>query len=96
MSRRSPPGGAILVEIGVVIGLEAGGELSTPAEITSSFGSPGEIGRLFLSDYLLAFEVTSFVLLVGALGGVVLGSARPPPTTPRRDGEVAASARVRR
>ena len=67
-------GGAILVEIGVVIGLEAGGELSTPAEITSSFGSPGEIGGLFLSDYLLAFEVTSFVLLVGALGGVVLGS----------------------
>jgi NADH:ubiquinone oxidoreductase subunit 6 (subunit J) len=67
-------GGAILVEIVVVIALEAGGEFSTPAEITDAFGSPGEIGRLFLSDYLLAFEVTSFVLLVGALGGVVLGS----------------------
>jgi NADH:ubiquinone oxidoreductase subunit 6 (subunit J) len=34
------------------------------------------MGRLFLSDHLLAFEVTSIVLLVAAIGGVVLGSAR--------------------
>ena len=31
-------------------------------------------GRLFLTDHLLAFEVTSIVLLVAAVGGVVLGS----------------------
>jgi NADH:ubiquinone oxidoreductase subunit 6 (subunit J) len=67
-------GGAILVEIIVVIALQAGGEFSTAAEITDAFGSPRQIGGLFLSDYLLAFEVTSFVLLVGALGGVVLGA----------------------
>jgi NADH-quinone oxidoreductase subunit J len=67
-------GGAILVEIVVVIALQAGGEFSTAEEITDAFGSPREIGGLFLSDYLLAFEVTSFVLLVGALGGVVLGA----------------------
>ncbi|MBV8396632.1 MAG: NADH-quinone oxidoreductase subunit J, partial [Actinobacteria bacterium] len=29
--------------------------------------------RLFLTDHLLAFEVTSIVLLVAAVGGVVLG-----------------------
>ena len=39
-----------------------------------SFGSPAEIGRLFLTDHLLAFEVTSIVLLIAAVGGVVLGS----------------------
>jgi NADH:ubiquinone oxidoreductase subunit 6 (subunit J) len=65
---------AILVEVVVVIALEAGGSLSTAAEITGAFGSPREIGELFLSDYLVAFEVTSIVLLVGAVGGVVLGA----------------------
>jgi NADH:ubiquinone oxidoreductase subunit 6 (subunit J) len=67
-------GGAILVEIVVAIGLVAGDSLSDPAEISRSFGSPAEIGRLFLTDHLLAFEVTSVVLLVAAVGGVVLGS----------------------
>jgi NADH:ubiquinone oxidoreductase subunit 6 (subunit J) len=28
---------------------------------------------LFLTDHLLAFEITSIVLLVAAVGGVVLG-----------------------
>ena len=41
---------------------------------TRAFGSPAEIGRLFLTDHLLAFEVTSIVLLVAAVGGVVLGT----------------------
>ena len=38
-----------------------------------AFGSPAEMGRLFLTDHLLAFEITSIVLLVAAVGGVVLG-----------------------
>jgi NADH-quinone oxidoreductase subunit J len=66
--------GAIAVEVVVVIGLEAGERLSDTAEIADSFGSPAEIGRLFLSDHLLAFEVTSIVLLVAAVGGVILGT----------------------
>jgi NADH-quinone oxidoreductase subunit J len=69
--------GAIAVEIVVVVALKAGGRLSGSAEIQEGFGSPGEIGRLFLSDHLLAFEVTSIVLLVAAIGGVILGSALP-------------------
>jgi NADH:ubiquinone oxidoreductase subunit 6 (subunit J) len=32
------------------------------------------IGRLFLTDHLLAFEITSIVLLAAAVGGVVLGA----------------------
>src|SRR5436309_2308038 len=65
---------ALLVEIVVVIGLAAGDHLDHEAKITSSFGSPAQIGRLFLTDHLLAFEITSIVLLVAAVGGVVLGS----------------------
>ena len=65
---------AILVEVIVVIGLKAGGRLSHEASINRSFGSPSEIGRLFLTDHLLAFEITSIVLLIAAIGGVILGS----------------------
>ncbi len=67
-------GGALLAEICVVVGLEAGGFLSQPRHVARSFGSPEAIGRLFLTDQLVAFEVTSIVLLVAAVGGVVLGS----------------------
>jgi NADH-quinone oxidoreductase subunit J len=65
---------ALLVEIVVVIGMAAGDRLTDPEQITRAFGSPREIGRLFLTDHLLAFEITSIVLLVAAVGGVVLGS----------------------
>ncbi len=65
---------ALLVEIVVVIASKANGSLSTSTEVEGAFGSPGEIGRLFLTDHLLAFEITSVVLLVAAVGGVILGS----------------------
>ena len=65
---------AILVEIVVVIGLKAGNALSSAADVEAAFGSPGEIGRFFLTDHLLAFEITSIVLLVAAVGGVILGT----------------------
>jgi NADH:ubiquinone oxidoreductase subunit 6 (subunit J) len=64
---------ALLVEIVVAMSLAAGDSLSDEADIADAFGSPAEIGRLFLTDHLLAFEVTSIVLLVAAVGGVVLG-----------------------
>jgi NADH:ubiquinone oxidoreductase subunit 6 (subunit J) len=65
---------ALLCEVVVVIGLKAGGRLAHEAPVGSDFGSPGRIGRLFLTDHLLAFEITSIVLLVAAVGGVILGS----------------------
>jgi NADH:ubiquinone oxidoreductase subunit 6 (subunit J) len=75
---------ALLVEIVVVIGTKASGRLSHSEDITRSFGSPREIGRLFLTDHLLAFEITSIVLLVAAIGGVILGahSRRAPEEVP--------------
>jgi NADH-quinone oxidoreductase subunit J len=66
--------GAILVEVIVAIGLSTGGSLSHSPAVPRSFGSPASIGRIFLTDQLLAFEVTSIILLVAAVGGVVLGS----------------------
>jgi NADH-quinone oxidoreductase subunit J len=68
---------AIAVEVVVVIALKAGGRLAGAVQVDAFFGSPGEIGRLFLGPHLLAFEVTSIVLLVAAVGGVILGSAVP-------------------
>lgn len=66
--------GSLMVEIVVVIGLQASGRLSDAPDISASFGSPYEVGKLFLTDHLLAFEITSIVLLAAAVGGVVLGS----------------------
>lgn len=66
--------GAIFLEIVVVIGLKAGGRLASSARIPSGFGSPSDVGRVFLTDHLIAFEITSIVLLTAAVGGVVLGS----------------------
>ena len=67
-------GGALLAEVCVVVGLKAGGLLSSTQHVDRSFGSPESIGKLFLTDHLLAFEITSVVLLIAAVGGVVLGS----------------------
>ncbi|MGA0067835.1 MAG: NADH-quinone oxidoreductase subunit J [Miltoncostaeaceae bacterium] len=39
---------------------------------TTDVGSPASIGDAFLSSHLLAFEVTSLVLLVAAVGAVIL------------------------
>ena len=66
--------GAILVEIVVVVALKASGRLAHASSIRHSYGSPQAIGKLFLTNHLLAFEVTSVVLLIAAVGGVILGS----------------------
>jgi NADH-quinone oxidoreductase subunit J len=73
---------ALFVEVIVVIGLKTSGRLSHQGEIDSFFGRPYDIGRLFLTDHLLAFEITSIVLLIAAVGGVILGShSRVTPTS---------------
>src|SRR5207302_153950 len=66
--------GAILVEVIVVIGLKGSGRLTHSPHAGFFLGHPYSIGKLFLTDHLLAFEVTSIVLLVAAVGGVILGA----------------------
>jgi NADH-quinone oxidoreductase subunit J len=65
--------GSIFLEIIVAVALKAGGSLRHSEHVGGSYGSPAWIGRLFLADHLLAFEITSIVLLVAAVGGVILG-----------------------
>jgi len=66
--------GSIFLEIVVVVALKAGGSLRHSEHVGGAYGSPAWIGRLFLTDHLLAFEITSIVLLVAAVGGVILGA----------------------
>jgi NADH-quinone oxidoreductase subunit J len=66
--------GALLVEIVVAVGMQASGGLSHETRVGPDFGTPAWIGRVFLVDHLLAFEITSVVLLIAAVGGVILGS----------------------
>ena len=66
--------GALLVEIVVAVGMQASGSLSHQTDVGANFGTPAWIGRVFLVDHLLAFEITSVVLLVAAVGGVILGT----------------------
>lgn len=40
------------------------------------FGAPRQIGQLLLTDYLLPFELASFLLLIAAVGAVMLARRR--------------------
>ena len=80
---------AIITEVIVAVAIEADEGLASSREITSSFGSPTQIGELFLSNHLLAFEVTSIVLFIAAVGAAVLGAGarRRDSLTETREGE---------
>ena len=47
--------------------------------VSDAFGAPQAIAGRFLGRYLLAFEGTSILLLIAAVGGVVLATRRPAP-----------------
>jgi NADH-quinone oxidoreductase subunit J len=60
---------------------------SDGAQYDPGFGTPGRIGELLLTKFLLPFEVASFLLLIAAVGAVVLarrrgGIADQAPATP--------------
>jgi NADH:ubiquinone oxidoreductase subunit 6 (subunit J) len=73
-------GGALLLELLIALlgtGLEAiegNGAGYSPGPRT--YGTPAYIGNLFLTRFLLAFEIASFLLLIAAVGGVVLARRR--------------------
>jgi NADH-quinone oxidoreductase subunit J len=68
---------ALLVEICLaVFGSGLSALDSRGAHVGPGFGSPGEIGRLLLERFLLAFEAASFLLLVAAVGAVLLARRR--------------------
>jgi NADH:ubiquinone oxidoreductase subunit 6 (subunit J) len=70
---------ALLVELCVAIvgsGLKA---LDTQGpDLAPGFGSPSAIGEMFLTRFLVAFEVASLLLLIAAVGAVVLARRESP------------------
>jgi len=69
-------GGAIVIEVVVAVATQA---FTNGATVMDQFGNPAFVADSFFSRYLLAFEGTSILLLIAAVGGVVLGSKRPSP-----------------
>jgi NADH-quinone oxidoreductase subunit J len=59
-----------------MLGTGLSGIHSQGAPYVLGFGTPKQIGRLFLTDYLFPFEVASLLLLVAAVGAVVLARRR--------------------
>jgi NADH-quinone oxidoreductase subunit J len=68
---------AVAVELCIaMLGSALSGISSKGAHYVLGFGTPKQIGRLFLTTYLFPFEVASLLLLVAAVGAVVLGRRR--------------------
>jgi NADH-quinone oxidoreductase subunit J len=69
--------GVLLVELMIAMlgsGLQVIG--SEGAQFDPKFGTTGQIGELFLTRFLLAFELASYLLLVAAVGAVILARRR--------------------
>lgn len=72
--------GALFVELAIAVlgtGLKAvNGKGAGYAPGPNTFGTPGYIGNLLLTKFLLPFEVASFLLLIAAVGAVTLARRR--------------------
>lgn len=65
-------GVVLLLEAGYII-LEQRGMLPpVTTQLPVDFGSPAQVGTALFSNYLLPFEITSVLLLVGMVGAIVL------------------------
>jgi NADH-quinone oxidoreductase subunit J len=68
---------ALFAELAIAIigtGLSALDSDGAPYE--SGFGTPAEVGQLLLTQFLLAFEIASLLLLIAAVGAVILARRR--------------------
>ena len=67
----------LFVELSIaILGSGLGALDSEGAALGPGFGSPGQIGELLLTKFLLAFELASFLLLIAAVGAVTLARRR--------------------
>ncbi|MFH1810084.1 MAG: NADH-quinone oxidoreductase subunit J [Pseudomonadota bacterium] len=66
---------ASTVGVGYMLGGVVGGD-KPRANLGASYGTVEAIGRLLLKDYLLAFELTSILLLMAVVGAVLLAKRR--------------------
>jgi len=89
--------GALLVELCIAVlgsGLKAVGGRGAP--YVSGFGSPAQIGQLFLTKFLFPFEIASILLLVAAIGAVILARRRRGLDSEEAAARVGSSIEVRR
>jgi NADH:ubiquinone oxidoreductase subunit 6 (subunit J) len=84
--------GALFVELCIAVlgsglsalGTEGAGMAGTTgAAADTGFGTAAEMGRLFLTKFLVAFEVASLLLLIAAVGAVILARRRSGLEDPR-------------
>jgi NADH-quinone oxidoreductase subunit J len=84
--------GALFVELSIAVlysGLEALGtdgagiQGATGEAADTGFGTAAEMGRLFLTRFLVAFEAASLLLLIAAVGAVILARRRSGLEDPR-------------
>ena len=68
---------ALFVELAIaLIGSGVSALDGEGAPYKAGFGEPAEVGRQFLTNYLVAFEVASLLLLIAAVGAVILARRR--------------------
>ena len=68
---------ALAIELCIaVLGSALKGISGHGAPYVPGFGTPEQIGRLFLTTYLFPFEIASLLLMVAAIGAVVLARRR--------------------
>src|SRR5918992_2848059 len=73
---------ALFIELSIaVLGTALSSLGDEGPQIPLGFGSPAQIGELFLERFLIAFEAASMLLLIAAVGAVVLAGRQ------RGDGE---------
>jgi NADH-quinone oxidoreductase subunit J len=68
---------ALFVELTIaLVGTSLSALDSDGAQYQPGFGTPAEVGELFLTRFLLAFEIASLLLLIAAVGAVILARRR--------------------
>src|SRR3712207_1274636 len=74
---------ALFVELTIaLIGTGLSALESDGAPYEAGFGTPAQVGELFLTKFLLAFEIASLLLLIAAVGAVILARRRAGLTEP--------------
>ena len=75
---------ALFVELTIaLVGTSLAALDSEGAPYQPGFGSPAEVGELFLTRFLVAFEIASLLLLIAAVGAVILARRRAGLTDPQ-------------
>jgi NADH-quinone oxidoreductase subunit J len=68
---------ALFVELTIaLVGTSLSALDSDPPGVGAGFGTPAEVGALFLTRFLVAFEIASLLLLIAAVGAVILARRR--------------------